>query len=206
MSIARNIYRGASNLNKRIDELLDLAKVEIGMLELNQKPIDVRPLLRGIADDMAAVASGNGQSLTLALAPSLPLVWADEERLRQVVLNLLVNATKFTPKGGNVTLKAKTKDTTVVVEVEDTGPGISEEEQQRLFQAYHKRMNDREHLSGLGLGLALSRHLVELHGGKIWVESQVGKGSTFSFSIPLATASQQKEGLREEATIEGSSH
>ena len=206
MSIARNIYRGASNLNKRIDELLDLAKVEIGMLELNQKPIDVRPLLRGIADDMAAVASGNGQSLTLALAPSLPLVWADEERLRQVVLNLLVNATKFTPKGGNVTLKAKTKDTTVVVEVEDTGPGISEEEQQRLFQSYHRRINDREHLSGLGLGLALCKNLVELHGGKIWVESQVGKGSTFSFSIPLATASQQEKGLREEATIEGSSH
>jgi len=92
------------------------------------------------------------------------------------------------------------------VEVEDTGPGVSEEEQQRLFQPYYRHMNDREHLSGLGLGLALCKNLVELHGGKIWVESQVGKGSTFGFSIPLATASQQEEGIKKEATVEGSSY
>lgn len=206
LSIARNIHGGASNLNKRIDELLDLARVEIGMLQVNPKLLDAQPLLRRIAANMAAVVSSNGQSLSLALEPSLPLVWADEERLQQVVLNLLINATKFTPEGGSITLKAKAKDGTLVVEVEDTGPGISEEEQQRLFQAYHRRLNDREHLGGLGLGLALSRHLVELHGGKIWVESQVGKGSTFGFSIPLATASQQEAGLKEEATVEGSSY
>lgn len=204
MSIARNIYRGASNLSERIDELLDLAKVEIGMLELSPKLVDARQLLQRIADGMAIVASNNGQSLVLALAPALPLVWADEERLQQVVLNLLINATKFTPEGGNITLRSKAKDGSLVVEVEDNGPGISKEEQQRLFQAYHRRVNDREHLGGLGLGLALSRHLVELHGGKIWVESQIGKGSTFGFSIPLATASQQEEGLREEATVERS--
>ncbi|MFC2071573.1 ATP-binding protein [Chloroflexota bacterium] len=206
VSIARNIHSSASNLNKRIDELLDLAKGEIGMLQLNPKLVDARPILRGIADDMAAVVSGNGQSLILALAPSLPLVWADEERLRRVVLNLLINASKFTPEGGKITLKAKEKDATLVVEVEDTGPGIPKEEQERIFQPYYRLINDREHLSGLGLGLALSRHLVELHGGKIWVESQVGKGSTFGFSIPLATTSQQEEDLREEATVEGSSY
>lgn len=206
LSIARNIHRGASNLSNRIDELLDLAKVEIGMLQLNPKPVDPRLLLEGIADDTAAMVSGNKQSLVVALAPSLPLVWGDEERLRQVVLNLLINASKFTPEGGSITLRAKERDSTLVVEVEDTGPGIDESEQQRLFLPYHRQINDREHLSGLGLGLALCKNLVELHGGRIWVESQVNKGSTFGFSVPLATASQLKENLRQESTDESSSY
>ena len=206
VSIARNIHRGAANLNNRIDELLDLARGEIGMLQLDPKEVDALQLLHEIADDMTVVVSDNGQSLVLALAPSLPLVWADEERLRQVVLNLLINASKFTPEGGKITLKAKEKDGALVVEVQDTGQGISEEEQQRLFQPYHRQINDRERLSGLGLGLALCKYLVELHGGKIWVESQVGKGSTFGFSVPLATASQQQEGSKQEASDEGPSY
>lgn len=206
LSIARNIHRGASNLSERIDELLDLAKGEMGMLQLNPKAVDARQLLHRIADDMTAVISSNGQSLVLDIAPSLPLVWAEEERLQQVVLNLLLNASKFTPEGGKITLRAKEKDAALVVEIEDTGPGIPEEEQQRLFRLYHRELGDREHLSGLGLGLALCKYLVELHGGKIWVESEVGKGSTFGFSIPLATASQQEEGLKQEAIDEGSSY
>lgn len=206
VSIARNIYRGAANLSNRIDELLDLAKVEIGILQLSPRRVDARQLLHGIADDMAVVVSNNGQSLVVAIPPSLSLVWADKERLRQVVLNLLINASKFTPEGGKITLKAKEKDASLVVQIQDTGPGIPEEEQQRLFQPYHRQITDREHLSGLGLGLALCKYLVELHSGKIWVESQVGKGSTFGFSIPLATASQQQEGSKQEATDEGSSY
>ena len=198
LSIAKNIHGGASNLSKRIDDLLDLAKVEIGTLQLNPKPVDARRLLRRIAGDMATVISSNGQSLNLALTSSLPLVWADEERLQQVVLNLLINASKFTPEGGKITMKAKGRDAALIVEIQDTGPGIPEEEQQRLFQPYHRQISDREHLSGLGLGLALCRYLVELHGGQIWVESQVGKGSTFGFSVPLATAGQREEAVEEE--------
>ena len=194
LSIAGNIHRGALTLNKRIDELLDLAKVEIGMLQLNPKEVDVRQLLRRIADDMAAMVSSNGQSLILALAPSLPLVWADEERLQQVVLNLLINASKFTPEGGKITLKAKEKGADLVVEVQDTGPGIPEEQQQRLFQPYYRQLSDREQLGGLGLGLALCKFLVELHGGQIWVASQVGRGSTFGFSLPLDATNQAAEG------------
>jgi PAS domain S-box-containing protein len=198
LSIARNIHGGASNLSKRIDDLLDLAKVEIGSLQLTPKPVDARRLLRRIAGDMATVISGNGLSLNLALASSLPLVWADEERLQQVVLNLLINASKFTPEGGKITMKAKERDAALIVEIQDTGPGIPEEEQQRLFQPYHRQISDREHLSGLGLGLALCRYLVELQGGQIWVESQVGKGSSFGFSVPLATVSQREEALKQE--------
>ncbi len=204
LSIARNIHSGASNLNKRIDELLDLARVEIGMLQINPKLVDALKLLHSAAENMAVLISRDGLSLILSLPPSLPLVWADEERLRQVILNLLINASKFTPEGGTITLKATAKGATLVVEVHDTGPGIPEDEQQRLFQPYHRQMRDREHLSGLGLGLALCKNLVELQGGKIWVESQMGKGSTFSFSIPLATDNQRDEGLKQETTDEGS--
>jgi len=204
LSIARNIHSGASNLNKRIDELLDLARVEIGILQVNPSPIDSLKLLHNVADDMAEMVSSNGQSLILALPASLPMVWADEERLRQVVLNLLVNASKFTPEGGKITLKAEERDSSLIVEIQDTGPGVAIQEQQRLFQPYHRQISDREHLSGLGLGLALCKQLVELLGGEIWVKSRLGEGSIFGFSLPLATASQLEEGLAQEATGESS--
>ena len=119
------------------------------------------------------------------------MVWADETRLRQVVLNLLSNACKFTPEGGKITLRAREGDATLVVEVQDTGVGIAEEEQQRLFEPYYRVADDRQQFKGLGLGLTLCKMLVELHGGQIWVESHVGKGSTFGFSVPLETTSQQ---------------
>jgi PAS domain S-box-containing protein len=198
MSIAENIYHGAANLSNRIDELLDLAKVEIGTLKLNREALDVLPLLHGVGEDMAVVAKSAGQSLTLELPSSLPRVWADEDRLRQVLLNLLINASKFTQEGGKIILRAREQNDSLVVEVEDNGPGIPKEDQGRLFRPYHRQLSDREHLSGLGLGLALCKNIVELHDGEIWLNSEVGKGSTFSFSIPLATVDQQREGIKRE--------
>lgn len=192
LSLAKNINRGACALNDRIDELLDLARGEVGMLQLKLKPVDPLPLLQTIADEMASVASSRGQSLLLDLPPSLPLVRADEGRLRQVVLNLLSNACKFTPKGGKVILRARKEDVYLIVEVEDTGPGIAEEEQQHLFEPYHRLDSNKERYSGLGLGLALCKTLVELHGGQIWLKSQKGKGSTFSFSVPLEASSSSE--------------
>ncbi len=194
MSIAENIHRGATNLSNRIDELLDLAKVEIGTLKLNREALDVLPLLQRVGDDMALVAKSAGQSLTLELPSSLPRVWADEDRLRQVLLNLLINASKFTQEGGKIILRSRERNGSLVVEVEDNGPGIPKEDQGRLFQPYHRQLSDREHLSGLGLGLALCKNIIELHDGEIWVNSEAGKGSTFGFSIPLVAAGQQQEG------------
>jgi len=194
LSLAKNIHHGAANLNRRIDELLDLARVETGMLEVNPKAVDARQLLLAIAEDMKAMVTSNGQSLTVNIPPSMSPVWADEERLRQIVLNLMINASKFTPEGGKIILRAEEKNSSLVVEVEDTGPGISKEEQKQLFQPYHRRLADRENLGGLGLGLALCKYLVQLHGGQIWVQSEIGQGSTFGFSIPLATTTQQEEG------------
>jgi PAS domain S-box-containing protein len=186
LSLAQNIHRGANNLNRRIDELLDLARVEIGMLQMSLTSVDASELLRSIAEEMRVVLTGNGQALVVSIPESLPPVMADQERLRQVVLNLMINASKFTPEGGTITLKASVHFHSLVVEVEDTGPGISNDEQKELFKPYHSHTSDKEHLSGLGLGLALCKYFVELHGGRIWVQSEVGKGSTFSFSIPLA--------------------
>ena len=191
LSLAKNINRGASNLNSRIDELLDLARGEIGMLQLKPELVDLLQLLREAADDMTPVASSHGQSLLLELPPSLPLAWADEGRLRQVVLNLLNNAAKFTPERGKIILRAREDSSNLIVEVQDTGRGITSEEQQRLFEPYHRLESDRDHLSGLGLGLALCKTLVELHGGRIWVQSQAGKGSTFGFSVPLEAGGEQ---------------
>jgi PAS domain S-box-containing protein len=190
LSLARNISRGASNLNSRIDELLDLAKGEIGMLQLKIEPLDALQLLREVVEYVSPVASSRGQSLIVELPDLLPLVRADKVRLRQIVLNLLSNALNYTPEGGRITLRASQKDASLVVEVEDNGPGIAEEKQQHMFEPYHRMEVAGERLSGLGLGLTLCKTLVDLHGGQIWVKSHVGEGSSFSFSVPLEAANQ----------------
>jgi len=114
------------------------------------------------------------------------------------MLNLLGNACKYTPEGGRITLRARVEDSNLVVEVKDTGPGISKEEQAQVFDRYYRGHGERGRIFGLGIGLALSKMLIELHGGKIWLRSQEGKGSTFGFSVPLATADQREEGSGEE--------
>ena len=191
--LAQNISQGAYNLNQRIDELLDLARGEVGMLHLNPEPVDSGQLLRSIVDSVRPLARKNGHSLNAELPPSLPVIRADEDRLRQVVLNLLNNAFKFTPAGGSITVRARKSEGHLIVEVQDTGRGISQAEQGKLFEPYQQVERERTRLSGLGLGLSLSKKLVELHGGQIWVQSEKGKGSTFSFSIPL-NVNEQKDG------------
>jgi len=185
LDLAKNINDGASNLDRRINELLDLARGEIGMLRLNLEPVDPIQLLQKIVHEEEPVALRNGQLLSVEMPPSLPTVRMDEERFHQVVFNLMDNAFKFTPAGGKIILKAREESDNLVVEVQDTGRGISEEDQRLLFEPYRPLESDRERLSGLGLGLSLSKKLVELHGGQIWVKSEKGKGSTFGFSIPL---------------------
>ncbi len=142
----------------------------------------------------------------MTLPGSLPSVWVDTDRLRQVVQNLVINASKFTPEGGKIILRAREQEGSLVVEVKDNGPGIPKEDLKRLFQPYHRQLGDREHLSGLGLGLALCKYLGGLHDGKIWVNSRVGKGSTFGFSIPLAAPAQQQISAEEEAVNESASN
>jgi len=193
LKLVQNIDRSASNLNRRIDELMDLIRGETGMLPLNLEPVDAVSLLRDMGYEVMPVALRDGYSLTVDLPSSNPVVLADRDRFRQIVMNLLNNAFKFTPTGGGITLRAREEGDNLAVEVQDTGPGINKADQKRLFDPYYRRVEDRERLSGLGLGLALAKKLVELHGGEIWVKSKKGQGSTFGFSLPLETASRKEE-------------
>jgi two-component system, OmpR family, clock-associated histidine kinase SasA len=119
------------------------------------------------------------------IAPELPQVSVDEDRLRQVLFNYLTNAVKYTPEGGRLTLKAYSESAELHVEVTDSGPGINEEAQKRLFEPYYRvPQSGGERLSGLGLGLALSKMIVQLHGGRVWVKSTPGNGATFGLALP----------------------
>jgi PAS domain S-box-containing protein len=190
LSLATNIGRGASNLNSRIDELLDFAKGEVGILKLTMGLFDLRELLEEIIDYSSPLASSRRQFLVLQIPDSLPPIYADKGRFRQVIQNLLNNAFKFTPEGSSITLKAVKKGPRLIVSVCDSGPGISSARQKKLFDPYHPADKNLEQSSGLGLELALCKMLVELHGGQISVKSRLGKGSTFSFALPIKVASQ----------------
>lgn len=194
-SLVQKIDRGTGKLSKRIDELLDLAKGEIGMLKLKLESVEPLRLLHNLVDDLTPVAARQGKTLELDLPDSLPSIQADQARLQEVLLNLSNNALKFTPRGGKIIFKSKVVDSNLLVEVEDTGCGITKLEQRRIFQPYYQREDDGDNLGGLGLGLSLSKMLIELHGGQIWVKSEMGKGSTFGFSLPLKNTISSKAGV-----------
>jgi len=183
--LIQTIIHNANTLETRLAELLDIVKTGSGRLQLQIEPVDMKSLLQGIGWQVSPILQGKEQNLNMDLPDSFPIIHGDGQRLEQVVLNLMTNATKFTPNGGDITLRARMRDTGLLIEVQDTGIGISKEEQDRLFKPYSRLSADRQHHPGLGLGLALVKQVVELHGGKIWVESEPGKGSTFSFSLPL---------------------
>ncbi len=185
--LVRSIQRGANTMSKRIDSLLDVARGELGMLVLEDGELDMVALVNQIAEDMQPAAAQRGLSLIVEIQPSLPKVWADSARIEQVIMNLVTNALKYT-RAGNITVRAFQKDNDIVVLVRDTGIGIAKENQAKLFSSYYRIEDGRYHAAGLGLGLALCKVIVELHGGKIWVESEIDKGSTFGFSLPLRKA------------------
>ena len=186
--LARYVWEGASSLNTRIDELHDVVKGEIGTLKLELKPLDMTGLLPSVVNETRALARQNGVVVRLNLAASLPEVMADGARLRQVVLNLLNNAFKYAAEGGRVDINCAAGDGGLRVEVRDNGPGIASEEQRHLFEPGYQASASRETGAGLGIGLALCKLLVGLHGGKIWVRSRTGRGTSFFFSLPAADA------------------
>lgn len=185
LELARNICNGARNMKSRIDELLDLARGELGVLRLKCEAADVSELLRDVCESVGPYAETLDQSLHSDFPDSLPTAMVDTNRLRQVVLNLLNNAMEANPNGTEVVLAAHLQDSNIVIEVRDNGRGMDQAERERLFQPYYRLEEDRDRLSGLGLGLAVAKMLVELHGGHIWLETEKGEGSTFSFSVPL---------------------
>jgi signal transduction histidine kinase len=189
--LAKYIFDSATSLNGRIDELHDIVRGEIGILKIRPEAIRLDLLLQGIVGEIRALAEQSGLTVELNLEPGLPTVRADEDRIRQVVLNLINNAFKYAKDGKKVIIKAERLKNEAQVEVQDFGPGIPPERQESLFKAGYHLVNPDEGSGGLGIGLALCKAIVELHGGKIWVKSQAGRGSSFYFTLPLAQASGQ---------------
>jgi PAS domain S-box-containing protein len=184
-ALVQNIRRATLNLEQRINELIELARGEVGMLKIEPVPIDMVQIVREIGAEMGPVAAGKGLNLISEIPEALPLVLGDKSRLRQVLINLISNSLKYTFKG-TVTLRASSYDEgSILVQVEDTGKGISKEQMEYLFDPYLRKSVDSERLGGLGIGLALSKMFVELHRGKIWAESTPGKGTVLSFTVPL---------------------
>jgi signal transduction histidine kinase len=184
-SLAGDIFSDAQRLNRMINEMLDLDRMEAGKIRLQPKPVDMNTLVRMVVD--RARASSNNHVLRIELDQALPIINADPDRLIQVISNLINNAVKYSPDGGEVTISTTADNGDVHVAVRDHGVGIPPEFIDRLFGRYERFESNRtSQVVGTGLGLAISRQIIELHGGKIWVESTVGEGSTFQFTVPAA--------------------
>jgi signal transduction histidine kinase len=183
-----DILSSGNHLLSLINDVLDLSKVEAGQVALEVAPFSLQDALeRGVAM-VRERATSDGVQVTLAAGPDVDPVSGDERRIRQVIFNLLSNAVKFTPSGGSVDVWATQVNGEVSVSVADTGPGIADEDLRRIFEEFQQTEAGIEQGEGTGLGLALSKRLVELHGGRIWVDSEPGSGSTFVFTLPAAGA------------------
>ncbi|MFN3740209.1 MAG: ATP-binding protein [Thermodesulfovibrionales bacterium] len=181
-----DIIESGKHLLSLIDDILDLSKIEAGRLELELSRFELRELIEGSLLFFKEKSIRHSIRLKKIIDESIGEIEADERKLKQVMLNLLSNAFKFTPDGGSISLEAKRIDSEIMISVEDTGIGISKEDQAKLFQPFQQIEHPlTKKIKGTGLGLYLSKRLVELHGGRIWVESEPGKGSRFSFTIPL---------------------
>jgi signal transduction histidine kinase len=179
-----DIVAAGRHLLTLINDVLDLAKIEAGRMELESTEVAIPDVLRSAVSMHSEQAKRRGVALGLTTDPEEIAVVADERRVRQVVFNLVSNAIKFTPPDGRVDVSARLDDGAVEIAVADTGPGIPAEDREAIFQEFEQSAAGKE-AEGTGLGLPLSRKLVELHGGRLWVESEVGRGSTFRFTLPL---------------------
>ena len=198
-----DIISSGQHLLGLIDEILDLAKVEAGRMELNLAHFAVQPTLEKAVAIVRERAVRQGVAISTEVDPSLQLIEADERRLNQILFNLLANAIKFTPKGGRVVLSARTAGDFIEVSVSDTGIGIRGDEAAKIFDEFYqvKAGVARE---GTGLGLAVTKRLVQLHGGEITLVSVPGEGSTFSFTLPVrqSTYAELESELRAEAVTQ----
>ena len=179
------IQRNSRHLSKLVDDVLDLSQIDAGRMTLSRDWTDLRDVIGEAIAAVTVLYDSKHLYLRAEIADDLPGVYCDETRIRQVLLNLLSNSGRFTARGG-VTIRAGRQDGKVVVNVTDTGPGIAEEDQARLFQPFQQLDSSirRQH-GGSGLGLSISRRFVDMHGGKMWLESTLGEGTTFFFSLPI---------------------
>ena len=189
-TVQRNAYR----LKTLVDDLLDVSRIESGSLELCPMNVEVRPEVEEVIQSMQHQLSEKGLKLVIDVPSKQCYVWGDRLRFSQVVNNLVSNACKYSPEGATVTISSRDYAGEVQIDVADTGIGISPEDQSHLFSKFFRAANaSTRQAPGTGLGLYITKHLVEAHGGSIWVESEPGRGTTVSFTWP--TASQPRAGL-----------
>jgi signal transduction histidine kinase len=179
-----DVLEAGRHLLSLINDVLDLAKIEAGKMELELSQVALPEVLRSAISIHSERASRGGVELALGMEPEAITIAADERRVRQIVFNLVSNAVKFTPPEGRVDLSARLDDGQVEISVADTGPGIPPEDLEKIFEEFEQTAAGKQ-AEGTGLGLPLSRKLVELHGGRLWAETQPGKGSTFRFVLPI---------------------
>ena len=173
-------------MNRLIQDLLDTTRMETGSLPIEPARVPAAQIVLGSEESHKALVASGSLQLRVELPPELPDVWGDRDRLFQVFENLLGNAAKFTPAGGRITVGARPGEKEIVFWVADTGEGISAADVPRLFDRFWQaRKGERR---GAGLGLAIAKGIVEAHGGRIWVDSAPGQGSTFAFTVPTGAA------------------
>jgi PAS domain S-box-containing protein len=183
-----DIHESGHHLLSLINDILDIAKIEAGRLELSPAEFDLPTTIDNALVLMKERANSRGVTLLNELDGDIGVITADERKVRQVLINLLTNAVKFTPEGGTVSLRARSSDDELLISVVDTGIGIKPQDCAVIFEEFRQADSDyAREVEGTGLGLALSKRLVELHGGRIWVESELGQGSTFTFTLPKLT-------------------
>ncbi len=186
------IYDSAQHLLSLVNDILDLSKIEAGVISLDKTWVSVEEIVVGVIASTYILVDGKTIELKDVIEPGLPRLYADRDRIRQVVINLLSNAAKFTNRGEIVLsvtrIERRGKDS-VCFAVKDTGIGIKKEDINKVFEPFRQiDSSDGRRAEGTGLGLAISQRLVQLHGGEVWVNSQVGRGSTFFFSLPVDPA------------------
>jgi len=181
----KDIYASGQHLLSLINDILDLSKIEAGRMELAPAPFHLPSALENAVTLVKERAARHGIALELHIDPALGEVTGDERKIKQILLNLLSNAVKFTPEGGRISLKAGRRDSAVEISVTDTGIGIAPEDQAAIFEEFRQVGSDERKREGTGLGLTLAKKFVELHGGRLWVESEPGRGSTFTFTLPV---------------------
>jgi len=171
------------DLVRLVEQLLQLSRVEAGQLELRRSPGAVGDVIRRVAERMQAQATLKEVEIVVDIPPDLPDAEFDAERIEQVLVNLMQNAIMFSPRRGRITMSVSCEGNEIVVAVADRGPGLDPSDVERVFERFYKADRSRA-ASGSGLGLAIAKHMVQLHGGRIWVENDFGRGATFKFSLP----------------------
>ncbi len=177
-----DIHQSGTHLLSLINDILDLSRIEAGQTELDREPLDVGRLMESSAAVVRGIATAKSLALDVVPPPEPIAVLVDERRIKQVACNLLSNAVKFAPEHGHVRFLARRAGGEVVFSVEDDGPGVPPAHRERIFEQFFRLPSDQE---GTGLGLTVAKQLVELHGGRIWLDAGTGRGSRFCFSVPL---------------------